>query len=870
MEKRLQEVLAGKGRNYIAPFFWQHGESEESLVTEIEKIQECGIQALCVESRPHEDFCGDGWWHDMDIILSECDRRNMKVWLLDDKHFPTGYSNGILKNKDRSLRRWEITERHMDLCGPVREGMVLADAWLGGPEDKIIAVLACERETEGEKLTGRVYDLTEEMADGVVYVTLPEGVYRIIFLIQERSNIPEWRSLYCDQLLGESVDALIEAVYEPHLEHYHRYFGKTFAGFFSDEPCFGNQDGSFIGLGKRYMAYPWREELLPFLEEQYGSNPIPILPALWFDMGEELTAKVRIGFMNVITRLYQKNFSEKLGEWCRTHGVSYMGHIIEDNNTHTKTGASAGHFFRSMEGQDLVGIDVVLHQIIPGLTEYESAGFVSYESMDPVFFHYALAKLAASQAHLQPLKKGRAMCEMYGAYGWAEGVKMMKWLTDHMLVRGINFFVPHAFSPKFPDPDCPPHFYAQGKNPQYRAFGELMRYANRMCHLLNDGVHIASCGILYQAEAEWSGGNYMPMQVPAKELYDRQIDYEFVPSDYLMESIIQDGMLMIGNHVLPALVIPYAQCLPESVIRKVREISEAGVPIYYIDSIPEYTPEGNKPTEWCKESETLHVVPIEELAERFVQDDLWDVRTETNDSYLRVFHYIRGGTDFYMLFNENIHENCENNIYLKGFNHGEYGIYYAMENELVKGYSVDGRISIYLPPYQSIVLVLSQDSFGEKIPLIPKEHEVEKIEEIEGSWDVFKVTEEQYPQYEKCTQINTLCSLSAPGRLPDFSGHILYRKQWKFEPNPRLRYWMDLGDAGETVSLKVNGRSVGCKIVPPYCFDVTKELISGENLFEIEVTTHLGYKMRDTLSRYLLLEPSGLLGPVRLICCNEV
>ena len=140
---------------------------------------------------------------------------------------------------------------------------------------------------------------------------------------------------------------------------------------------------------------------------------------------------------------------------------------------------------------------------------------------------------------------------------------------------------------------------------------------------------------------------------------------------------------MIGNQVLPALVIPYAQCLPESVIRKVREISEAGVPIYYVDSIPEYTPEGNKPPEWCKESETLHVVPIEELAERFVQDDLWDVRTETNDSYLRVFHYIRGGTDYYMLFNENINGNCENNIYLKGFNHGEYGIYYAMENELV-------------------------------------------------------------------------------------------------------------------------------------------------------------------------------------------
>lgn len=71
--------------------------------------------------------------------------------------------------------------------------------------------------------------------------------------------------------------------------------------------------------------------------------------------------------------------------------------------------------------------------------------------------------------HIWILKKGRALCEVFGAYGWAEGLKLMKWLLDHMLVNGINYFVPHAFSMKdFPDPDCPPHFYARGMNPQFR------------------------------------------------------------------------------------------------------------------------------------------------------------------------------------------------------------------------------------------------------------------------------------------------------------------------------------------------------------------------------------------------------------------
>lgn len=32
----------------------------------------------------------------------------------------------------------------------------------------------------------------------------------------------------------------------------------------------------------------------------------------------------------------------------------------------------------------------------------------------------------------------------------------MKRVVDHMVVNGINVFVPHAFSMTYPDADCPP------------------------------------------------------------------------------------------------------------------------------------------------------------------------------------------------------------------------------------------------------------------------------------------------------------------------------------------------------------------------------------------------------------------------------
>jgi hypothetical protein len=52
---------------------------------------------------------------------------------------------------------------------------------------------------------------------------------------------------------------------------------------------------------------------------------------------------------------------------------------------------------------------------------------------DGVFYHYALERLACSCAKLDPKRQGRVMCEAFGAYGWVEGLKMMKWITDHMI-----------------------------------------------------------------------------------------------------------------------------------------------------------------------------------------------------------------------------------------------------------------------------------------------------------------------------------------------------------------------------------------------------------------------------------------------------
>lgn len=82
MEKRLKEVLNREEGNYILPFSGSMGKTAGRLREMMGAVYSSGIRAVCVESRPHPDFAGPGWWRDMDIIMDEARKRNMRVWVL--------------------------------------------------------------------------------------------------------------------------------------------------------------------------------------------------------------------------------------------------------------------------------------------------------------------------------------------------------------------------------------------------------------------------------------------------------------------------------------------------------------------------------------------------------------------------------------------------------------------------------------------------------------------------------------------------------------------------------------------------------------------------------------------------------------------
>ena len=129
---QLYELQHNQGKNYILPFLWMHGESEADLRREIAKIDECSVKAFCVESRPHPDFTGERWWRDMDIVIDEAGRRAMKVWILDDAQFPTGYAAGQAKNADPAFKKQFLFQRLVSVVGPLKGAALLPPVKEGG------------------------------------------------------------------------------------------------------------------------------------------------------------------------------------------------------------------------------------------------------------------------------------------------------------------------------------------------------------------------------------------------------------------------------------------------------------------------------------------------------------------------------------------------------------------------------------------------------------------------------------------------------------------------------------------------------------------------------------------------------------------
>lgn len=883
--------------NYIFPFLWMRGEPEEVLRTEMEKIDECGIKAVCLEARPHDDFCGPGWWRDFDIILDEAKKRGMKIWILDDKHFPTGYANGLIETQYPERRKVYINIATADIFGGRRPRTLNISRmvkpaigfWEIGSfmenvpkraDNKMLSIVAV-RLGHLDKCREELIDLTDTFDGTFATFTLPEGNWRVFvtFTTQTDGGDENYINM-CDSV---SAHTQIEGVYEAHYEQYADEFGKTIAGFFSDEPQFGNlSDHLFDNFDTRLctkkMPLPWSGEMQEMMEEKYGEDLLRLLPLLFMESEEQdMGIQIKYDYMDCVSRLYQKCFSSAIGKWCEEHGVEYIGHVVEDNHIHSRLGMGAGHFFRAISGQHMAGIDSIGDQIVFGAPYQQRKAMIDGHGE---FYHFLLGKMGASAGHLDPKKKGRTLCELFGAYGWNFGVRDMKYLLNHLLVKGINHLVPHAFSmADYPDADCPPHFYARGNNPQFPYFAKLMKYGNRMCDLLNGGTHVSSVALLYDGEADWAGEHVFARKT-ARRLIESQIDFDIVCLDMLKApeeyngAFTGNGLTLNGIH-FGALVIGGCQQIP---VELAEMILSNKMNVYFVDYLPKKLIHGNEDTrQKLLAAENVYTVPLDGLAEELRAGGYYHVTLSAPIKSISFYHYNKKGQIF-LFMNEDPNHSYKGTVALStdetvvSYN-GMDDILESVSQQIVDGQTV---VEFVLEPGHIIVLMerhAAEECFSGKTITASRKSACEAVcgfgeMDISKDWTVSWTRSIDYPGFDPVNScvMEELEPLS--DRLPTFSGIIRYEKTFTLDQVPAEAY-IQAEEVYDVCKVVVNGQNAGVSLIPPYQKSVTGLLEEGENRIVIEVATtpareQMTFPAPPFDFSYEAMDPAGMYGKITL------
>ncbi|WP_146586868.1 glycosyl hydrolase [Posidoniimonas polymericola] len=162
--------------------------------------------------------------------------------------------------------------------------------------------------------------------------------------------------------------------------------------------------------------------------------------------------------------------------------------------------------------------------------------------------------------------------------------------------------------------------------------------------------------------------------------------------------------------------------------------------------------------------------------------------------------------------------------------------------------------------------------------------ELQELATIDGPWEIEFAPNSGAPPTFVMDDLRSLTEVDDPG-VKHFSGVATYRGRFTLPADAAALAdgsVIDLGAVRDLARVWINGDRLGLQWKPPYRWDAGASLQPGENLIEIKVTNQWTNRIvgdladpdaapvlpgsRETL-RFgpLTLEPSGLLGPVRIL-----
>jgi hypothetical protein len=537
---------------YSMTFYWgwDGPVTEDVIARDLAEYRSKNVKAVTLEAgyRMTAAYLSPKWFDLVKYTVKQAKQRDMRVWLVDEGKYPSGFAGGKFSQErpDLTMQTFRVAGQFSVAGGQTVDREVA---------DNTICAVAVDE-------TGKTTLLIEPKSGRLAW-TAPEGQWQVQ-VVEQQFRTSATRSVnnpnvgakdgthaLCDYLNPEAVGKFIEWTHEQYKKVVGDEFGKTVLGFRGDEPDYG--------------ITPWTNDMADEFHRQKGYDVRPYLPSFVARRGTvptEAQRRARADYWDVWSSRFEKSFFGQQAEWCAANDVEYLVHLNHEDDM-VALSRSEGDFFRCMRPVQMPGVDAIWDQIWPGkVSDYP--------------------KFASSAAHL--FGRPRSFTESFAAYKPAPNAEQAEWILNQQLVRGINMvevmWIPAS---------------ASGRSGMTgwladERFPAIAKYIHRVCYVLSQGRPTSKIALYQPTSSLWLGDNesHASAMAIAQALLEHQRDFDFVDDRSIGFGLRLEGdeLKNLSGQGYRAVLIPSITAMSQAALGQLQAFAAAGGKVIFLGREP--------------------------------------------------------------------------------------------------------------------------------------------------------------------------------------------------------------------------------------------------------------------------------------------
>lgn len=575
------------------PFWaWNSDLKSEELQWQIEVFKEMGLGGFHMHVRTgmSTKYLSDEFMQLIKDCVNKADREEMLAWLYDEDRWPSGAAGGLVtKDEENKARCLLLTTEPCDNVEVEKADLIDSRAE-GGRSGKGYLVACYDIVLDADGCLAS-YDMIGENDEA-------KGTKWYAYLKIHAPSSWYNNQTYLDTLNPKAVARFVEVTHEKYKEKIGSDFGRVVPAIFTDEPQFTRKKQLPNSTDKSDVLLPWTDDIPETYKAQYGSDIIPTIPELFWDLPDNKPSLARYRYHDHISERFARAFADTCGKWCRENGIALTGHMMEEPTLESQT-AALGDAMRSYRGFDLPGIDMLCAS-----------------------FEFTTAKQAQSAVH-QFGYEGM-LSELYGVTGWDYDFRGYKLHGDWQACLGVTIRVPHLSWVAMGGEakrDYPASIHYQ--SPWYKKFSYVENHFARVNTAMTRGKPVVKVGVIHPVESYWLhwGPNDKTDLIRssmdekflnlAEWLLKGSVDYNYI-SESLLPELCENGSapLKVGKMEYDAIVVPDCETLRSTTLERLEAFRKAGGKLIFMGNAP-YLEDGAESERGKKLYEQSTVIPFD-------------------------------------------------------------------------------------------------------------------------------------------------------------------------------------------------------------------------------------------------------------------